>query len=101
MVYLPSMPKDTPLFTAAATRALPLHDEIAARAYELWDRSGRPAGRDVEFWLEAERQLLGADSAVKQTDVGAVSAQALADATSGGKRKRPRAAPELATNTGR
>ncbi|UPK38660.1 DUF2934 domain-containing protein [Bradyrhizobium sp. 186] len=25
-----------------------------ARAYELWGQAGRPAGRDLEFWLEAE-----------------------------------------------
>jgi hypothetical protein len=31
--------------------------QIRARAYELWEDAGRPAGRDVEFWLEAERQV--------------------------------------------
>jgi hypothetical protein len=31
--------------------------EVRARAYELWEKAGRPAARDVEFWLEAERQL--------------------------------------------
>jgi Protein of unknown function (DUF2934) len=30
---------------------------VKARAYELWEEAGRPAGRDVEFWLEAERQV--------------------------------------------
>lgn len=101
VVYPRAMPKDPPLFTPAATRARPLHDDIAKRAYELWDRSGRPEERDVEFWLAAERQLLGVDPVVTQTDAGAVPASALADATSGGKRKRPRHTPELATNTGR
>ena len=28
-----------------------------ARAYELWEQSGRPSGRDQEFWLAAEREL--------------------------------------------
>ena len=36
----------------------PTHDEIAVRAYELWEQRHRPEGYDVEFWLEAERQLL-------------------------------------------
>jgi hypothetical protein len=36
---------------------LPAHDEIALRAHELYERSGYPGGREVEFWLEAERQL--------------------------------------------
>jgi hypothetical protein len=31
--------------------------QIKARAYELWEEAGRPAERDVEFWLEAERQI--------------------------------------------
>ena len=31
------------------------HDVIAVRAYDLFERSGYPHGRDVEFWLEAER----------------------------------------------
>ena len=33
------------------------HDAIAARAYDLFVRSGHPHGRDIEFWLEAEREL--------------------------------------------
>jgi predicted thioredoxin/glutaredoxin len=28
---------------------------IRARAKELWEINGRPAGRDLEFWLQAER----------------------------------------------
>jgi hypothetical protein len=30
---------------------------VRARAYELWEQAGRPVGREVEFWLEAERQI--------------------------------------------
>jgi hypothetical protein len=37
--------------------AAPTHDQIAARAREIWQRNGRQAGRDQENWLEAERQL--------------------------------------------
>ena len=33
------------------------HETIAARAYDLFERSGHPHGRDIEFWLEAEREL--------------------------------------------
>jgi len=32
-----------------------LHDEIAKVAYELYEKSGRAAGRDTDNWLEAER----------------------------------------------
>ena len=35
-------------------------DEVAARAYELWEGRGGAHGRDREDWLEAERQLAAA-----------------------------------------
>lgn len=31
--------------------------EITARARELWEQSGRPSGRDLEFWLQAETEI--------------------------------------------
>ena len=34
-------------------------DDVAQRAYELFLARGRVEGRDVEDWLEAERQLMG------------------------------------------
>jgi hypothetical protein len=30
--------------------------QVRERAYVLWDQAGRPSDRDLEFWLEAERQ---------------------------------------------
>ena len=33
-------------------------EEIKARARELWERNGRPAGRDLEFWLKAEAEMI-------------------------------------------
>ncbi len=33
-------------------------DVIARLAYQLWEKAGRPAGRDLEFWVEAEKQNL-------------------------------------------
>jgi hypothetical protein len=32
-------------------------EEIRARAHELWEQHGRPTGRDVEFWLQAESEF--------------------------------------------
>jgi hypothetical protein len=37
------------------------HDEIARSAYHLWEREGRPAGRDQEFWFRAQEQLSHAE----------------------------------------
>ena len=31
---------------------------IEARAYELWERDGRPNGRHAAHWLEAEAEIL-------------------------------------------
>ena len=33
------------------------HGEIAKRAYAIWEREGRPHGRDFEHWLDAEREM--------------------------------------------
>jgi hypothetical protein len=32
-------------------------EEIRARARELWEQHGRPADRDLEFWLQAESEI--------------------------------------------
>ena len=37
---------------AARTR-----EAISARAWEIWEHNGRPSGRDLEFWLQAESEL--------------------------------------------
>ena len=36
----------------------PSQQEIARRAYELYEKSGREPGHEMQHWLEAERQLL-------------------------------------------
>lgn len=43
--------------TISTSDELTSHDSIAARAHSLWEASGRPHGRDMEFWLAAERTL--------------------------------------------
>jgi hypothetical protein len=30
---------------------------ISARAREIWEQNGCPAGRDLEFWLQAESEI--------------------------------------------
>lgn len=36
-------------------------DAIETRARELWEQNGRPAGRDLDFWLQAETEILSRD----------------------------------------
>lgn len=33
-------------------------EEIRCRAYLKWETAGKPHGRDVEFWLEAEEEVV-------------------------------------------
>ena len=35
----------------------PTDKEIQNRAYEIWERNGRPEGREDEFWHQAEAEL--------------------------------------------
>ncbi len=37
--------------------ARPLNEAVRARARELWEASGCPRDRDLEFWLKAEREF--------------------------------------------
>src|SRR5215471_1695405 len=33
------------------------HQEVAVRAYQIWEAAGRPAGCELQHWLQAERDL--------------------------------------------
>jgi hypothetical protein len=41
--------------------AKPTERRIRRRAKELWGQAGRPAGRDWEFWLQAEQEFREAE----------------------------------------
>ena len=34
-----------------------LKQRITERARQLWEEAGRPEGRDMEYWLQAEEEL--------------------------------------------
>lgn len=38
-----------------------IKQEITQRAKAIWEEHGRPAGRDLEFWLQAESEVRGCD----------------------------------------
>lgn len=46
---------------------IPTHDDIATRAYALWELDGRPPGLDLEYWLQAETELAKADPITPKT----------------------------------
>ena len=33
-----------------------IDEAVAARAYQLWEKAGKPEGRDEEFWRERRRE---------------------------------------------
>jgi len=33
------------------------HEDISRRAHQIWEKAGRPDGRETEHWLKAEHEL--------------------------------------------
>jgi Protein of unknown function (DUF2934) len=48
--------------------AKPTERRIRRRAKELWEQAGRPTGRDLEFWLQAEREFREAEDIANKHD---------------------------------
>jgi hypothetical protein len=39
----------------------PTPEQINNRAYEIWEKNGKPEGRDEEFYHQAEQELRNED----------------------------------------
>jgi hypothetical protein len=50
----PRKPRST---RSSASASKPTYEQIAERAYYIWESRGSPWGQSLENWLEAERQL--------------------------------------------
>lgn len=53
-------------------------DEIAARAYQIWEASGRLPGSELKNWLQAEKELAAASNerpAAKQSEAKPANSQ--------------------------
>ncbi len=62
--------------------------EIQVRAYQIWEREGRPQGRQHEHWLMAETEILGVTpgkKAARTSPGGPKSSTAESTATTAGK----------------
>ena len=44
---------------SSAASARPSAEEIARRAYEIYEREGRQSGTELQNWLKAEAELSG------------------------------------------
>jgi hypothetical protein len=42
---------------ASRTHQDHMRERVQRRAYELWESEGRPAGREHDHWLQAEREI--------------------------------------------
>ena len=51
----------------ARALAMPNENRIRKRAREIWEENGRPAGRDQEFWFQAEREFREAEDLAKRS----------------------------------
>ena len=43
---------------SSSTTRKPAEDEIRSQAYQLYCEGGYQDGRDLEYWLEAERRVM-------------------------------------------
>jgi hypothetical protein len=71
---------------------------IAERAYQIWEREGRPHGRDMDHWLQAERELKPGDGQ-SQRSRAALRKPAKAASTAKPKATKSRAPRKTAGNT--
>jgi hypothetical protein len=51
-------------------------EHIRSRAYELWEKDGRPEGKDKEHWSRAETETQGGDGQQTAGDGETVAMQA-------------------------
>jgi hypothetical protein len=59
---------ETPRTMTAGARAKSLSpQDIGERAYQKWEAAGKPIGKDLKFWLEAQRELSRAKQQWPQT----------------------------------
>ncbi len=58
--------------TRAAALAPDVRRQIEARARQLWEDHGRPTGRDLDFWLQAEQEVVYRSVAGEEDPLAAV-----------------------------
>lgn len=51
------MKADTKKFSDAVPAPPPTFEDISRRAYELWEKDGRPDGNEQQHWYQAEKEL--------------------------------------------
>jgi Protein of unknown function (DUF2934) len=69
-----------------------IQQATSSRAYALWEKEGRPDGRDLEHWLEAERIVAGEAAAfgARHSEEAAIHVSAAPHHEAHSKGRRPR-----------
>lgn len=80
-----------------------MHDEqhIRQRAYEIWERAGRPDGREHEHWAQALREIEAAGLAPPATVEAPEDSSSTVTAPDGGTTPGRAAAVAAAVDTSR
>lgn len=78
-------PAEAGAASGTAQDSAELRRRIERRAYEIWEREGRPSGQEAEHWRRAEAEL---------------AAEAGGSGTAAAAAQRPRAAAKRATEPG-
>ncbi len=68
-------------------------DQIAERAFQIWEREGQPHGRDQEHWQKAEAELLESIERMKNTPIKRAARAAAAAKAPAKAEKAPAKAP--------
>lgn len=64
------------------------HEDISKRAREIWEREGRPEGRDMEHWLQAEAELR--EGTIAQADSESVQTAVMQSHAANGQQETSR-----------
>ena len=62
-----------------------IHDAIARRAYELFEKNGRTDGNDVDHWLQAEKEFIFPVSLTLEENAGDIVVRASVPGFSAGE----------------
>ncbi|MBB3594830.1 putative membrane protein [Rhizobium sp. BK529] len=74
-------------------------DRIRQRAYEIWEREGRPHGEDMKHWLEAFQEIAAKAEADDQAAKKPRAKKATATAAAPKSRAKPKAGSAQGVST--
>jgi hypothetical protein len=74
-----------------------IQDQIARRAYELWEQDGYRHGSHAKHWEDAERQLFGTVPTAENPEYSSLATRDLTTMENAGKNEPVKALPATVT----